>query len=120
MCVYKHIHEYSQHVGIIPPITDYIDDLCSAYPLELLTGDTPSEDIIISTGRIAVLNNQENKQRIVAIVDWFSQSLLRPLHDYVHSFTKFNVPCSHVDDQITGINIVKGYTKPGGSNTPMS
>lgn len=90
--VLANITRFSDYIGITPSYSEYIRELseqCVRGGLIDLSKYTYSD---ICTGRIAVLDNQENKARIVAIGDWFSQSLLRPIHDHIHGFTKRCIP----------------------------
>lgn len=65
--------------------------------------------------RLSVLKQPENKLRTVAIVDYYSQMVLRPIHQYVDDLAK-SVPCSFVHDQDAGRELCKEFTTdPNGS-----
>lgn len=59
--------------------------------------------------RIAVLEQPENKRRTVAIVDYWTQSLLLPLHKYLQQVA-LKVPCSYYEDQDRGRELCRQFT----------
>jgi len=62
--------------------------------------------------RIAVLSNPENKQRVVAIVDYWSQMLLMPLEEDLFSITRL-MTNTYAFDQEKGRQVVSSFTVEG-------
>lgn len=80
---------------------DYIEALASKV-------DHKERDKFICS-KLVALKQPENKQRVVAIIDYFSQCALLPLHKELCRITKF-VPNTYVFDQDKGRDLVKSFT----------
>lgn len=60
--------------------------------------------------RIGILNQPENKLRVVAIIDYWSQTLLKPLHKKLQKVA-LKVPCSYYEDQDAGRELCREFTR---------
>lgn len=90
-----------------PEYFEYIQNLSSEFQ------EFYSKDLCCS--RLAALPQPENKVRIVAIIDYFSQNLLLPLHDYLFEVTR-KLPNTYVFDQDKGRELVKSFTSDEEAN----
>lgn len=59
--------------------------------------------------RLGILSQPENKRRVVAIIDYWSQTLLKPLHNVLAKSAK-KVPCSYYEDQDAGRELCRQFT----------
>lgn len=79
---------------------NYITDLSQSF--------TP-DGIAVTCSKLVAIEQPENKQRVIAELDYFSQAALLPLHHYLTKVTT-SVPNSYVFDQNKGRELVKEFT----------
>jgi len=72
----------------------------------------PSKPGGLNTGRLAVLADYAGKSRIIAIADYFSQAVLKVVHDHLFSVLKLTVGDSTFD-QNHSIEVIQQWHKEG-------
>lgn len=82
-----------------------VEDLesCAKCPPVFMTSDEPGHS------KLAVIYENGNKARIVAIIDYWTQEALWPLHDVLSDILK-DIPMDSTHDQDAGAERVKTFT----------
>lgn len=104
--VYRHLDKVCSTLKT-RHIMDLIHDSAKSEILDH-AGRNASEDKYYHS-RILVLPNQENKARVVAQGDCFTQMVLYPVHTFLKSVSR-NIHMSYMEDQVAGIELLKELT----------
>jgi len=97
-----------------PDIYSYIQDTAKLVETNSSNPDKALPKKLICS-RLAAIPQPGNKTRVVALFDYFSQALLKPLHKYLQKITE-NLPNSYVFDQDRGRELVKEFTEDPNSS----
>jgi len=80
-----------------------------AVPLLLMVGKYPKY-----LGRLAALIEARGKVRVVAITDWWTQVLLKPLHDEIFNILR-TIPQDGTFDQLAPVHLLLAYVRASGT-----